>query len=111
MATAPQLVEAQDGEPELVVPLENQQHPVPPPDAQGLEVVGRPGGVAGHILESEIALLLVPVHVEHGQLVGVLGGDGVHAVEGEVELVRAGEGQGLEDAPLSSLASKKRLQT
>ena len=40
------------------------------------------------------------VQVEHSQLVGVLGGDGVHAVEGEVELVRVGEGQGLEDAPL-----------
>ena len=38
----PQLVEAQDGEPELVVPLEHQHHPVPPLDAQGLEVVGRP---------------------------------------------------------------------
>ena len=44
-----------------------------------LEVVGRPGGGAGHVLEGEAPLLLVPVQVEHGQLLGVPSGNGVHA--------------------------------
>ena len=39
---SPQLVEAHHGDPELVVPLQDQQHPVPPPDAQTLKIVGRP---------------------------------------------------------------------
>ena len=37
-----QFVQAQDGEPELIMPLQHQHYPVPPPDAKGLEVVGRP---------------------------------------------------------------------
>ena len=87
-------------EPELVVPLEHQHHPVPPLDAQGLEVVSRPGGGPGDVLKGEAALGLVPVQVEHGQLLRVFGRNGVHAVKGEVEPVRVGEGEGLEHAPL-----------
>ena len=89
----PQLVEPQDGEPELIMPLEHQHHPVPLPDSQGLEVVGRPGGGSGHVLEGEAPLRLVLVQVQHGQLPGVFGGNGVHAVEGEVEPLCVGEGE------------------
>jgi len=82
------LVQAQDGEPELVVPLEDQQHPVAALDAQGLEVVGGLAGVAAHVGEGEVALLLAAVHVDHSQLVRLAPCQTVHDVECKVEAVR-----------------------
>ena len=47
--------------------------------------------------------------MEHSQLLRVLGGDGVHAVEGEVEAVRVGEGEGLEHPMLVLLGADEFL--
>ena len=93
-----QLVEAQDGEPELVVALEDEHDPVAPFDAQGLEVVGGPGRLLAHIVEGEAALRAVQGDVEHGQLLRLAAGQLVDHVEGEVELLLVLEGDGLDGA-------------
>ena len=93
-----QLVEAQDGEPELVVALEHQHHPVALFDAQALEVVGGPVGALAHVREGEATLHLVAVQVQHGQLLRLALGDAVHDVKGKVELLLILKGHGLEHA-------------
>ncbi len=80
-----QLMQAQDGKPELIVPPEHQHDPVAPLDSQGLEIVGGPGGLQLHVLEGEPALVLVVVQVEHGQLIRLFPSQPVHDVKGEVE--------------------------
>ena len=92
------LVQGHHADPELVVPPQDQQHLVPPLDAQGAEVVGRLVGIAADVREGEPAFLLEAVDVEHGQLRGVFAGHGVHHVEGEVEVLLVLEGDGFQAA-------------
>ena len=97
------LVQSQDGIPELVVALEHQHHPVAPLDAQGGEVVGRLAGSVLHILEGEAALGHVVCDVDHGKLVRALPGDGIHGVEGEVVALGVLEVEGLHAAVVALL--------
>ena len=95
-----QLMQAQDGKPELIVPPEHQHDPVSPLDSQGFEIVGGPGGLQLHVLEGEPPLFLVVVQVEHRQLIRLFPSQPVHDIKGEVKgfLVfkgDLGEGAGL----------------
>ena len=80
-----QLVQSYDGEPELIVPLEYQHHPVALLDAQGAEVVGGHIGIVLHIRKGKAALCKVIGHMEHCQLVRSLFRNLVHDVKAEVE--------------------------
>ena len=80
-----QLVQSVDDEPELIMALEDQHHLVALFDADGLEIVGGASAFPLDLIEGEAALGLVLGDMQEGQLVGVLLGDGVHHVEGEIE--------------------------
>ena len=95
-----QLVEAQNGKPELIMAFQHQHDPVTPLNAQGFEVVGRLAGIFLDILEGEAALVQVLVDVEHGQLVGVGAAQTVHGVKGEIVMVIVDELNFLQRAPL-----------
>ena len=82
-----QLIQTQHGEPELVVALQHQHDAIALLDTQGLEVVGALGGGLLHVLEGESPLGVIAGDVEHSQLLGILLGQGVHQIEGKVELV------------------------
>ena len=85
----PELVQPQHGVPELIVPPQHQHHPVPLLDAEGLEVVGAPGGFLHEIGEGD-GLFGLPVapDPEHRPLVRLLPPEDVDHVEGEVEMLR-----------------------
>ena len=109
-----QLVQAQDGEPELIVPLEHQHDPVALPDAEGGEVVCRLGRGVLDVLEGEAPLRKVIGDMEHGELLGRLAGDLVDDIEGEVEAVLILEMQVSETAfgvlgRLDELLAQQRL--
>ena len=97
------LMQRQDGIPELVVALQHQHDPVAPLDAQGRKVVGGLAGSVLHILEGEAALGHIVGDVDHGQLVGILSGDGIHSIEGEVVALGVAEVEHLQAAVLPFL--------
>ena len=82
-----ELMERKNGEPELIVPLENHHNLVALFDAEALEVVCRPCRAVLHVPESEAALGLVLGNMEHCKLVRALCGNSVNNVIGKVELV------------------------
>lgn len=102
-------MEAQDGEPELVVPLQDQHHPVAPFNAQGLEVVGGPGRFLFHIGEGKPALAHILAHMEHGQLLRFAPPQLVDHVEGEVEALLVLERDGEEPPVLVLLREDEVL--
>ena len=81
----PQFVQGVDDEPELIMALEDQHHLVALFDADGLEIVGGASAFPLDLIEGEAALGLILGDMQESQLVGVLLGDGVHHVEGEIE--------------------------
>ena len=93
-----QLVQAEDREPELVVPLEHEHDAVAAPDAEGGKVVCRLRGGVLDILEGEAPLGHVVCDMKHGKLLGRLAGDLVDNVKGKVEAVLVLEAQILEHA-------------
>lgn len=95
-----ELVQAEDGEPELIVPLQDQHDAVAALDAEGGEVVGRLARAVLHVLEGEAALGHVVRHVQHGELVRAPSGDAVDDVEGKVEFVLMRKMELLETAVL-----------
>ena len=95
-----ELVQAEDGEPELIVPLQDQHDAVAALDAEGGEVVGRLARAVLHVLEGEAALGHVVRHVQHGKLVRAPSGDAVDDVEGKVEFVLMRKMELLETAVL-----------
>ena len=82
-----QLVQTQNSKPELVVPLQHQHHPVAPFDTNGLEEIGCPGRFLHHILEGEAPLGHILGHMEHSQLIRLLGAQSIHHIKGKVELL------------------------
>ena len=84
----PQLMQRHNGEPELIVPLQHQHHPVPLLDAQGAEVIGGHIGVALHIRKGKAALGHIVGNMQHCQLVRGLFRNLVHNIKAEVEGVR-----------------------
>ena len=90
----PQLVQPEDGKPELIVPLEHQHHTVALFDSERLEIVCALRRGALHIIESEAPLGFILRHVQHGQLIRLAPGNGVHHVKGEIEAVLVAEGNG-----------------
>ena len=87
----PQLVQRDHGEPELVMAFQHEHDPVPAPDAQGSEIIGALVGGVLDILEGETALLVIAVHIEHGQLVRIFPRDFIHDIEAEIEGFRVRE--------------------
>ena len=85
-----QLVQTQNSEPELIVPLQHQHDPVPPLDAQTLEVVGTLGRSILEVLKGEPAFGHVVCDVDHCQLVGVFPGQCVHRVKSKVVAIGVG---------------------
>ncbi len=104
-----QFVQGHHGEPELIVPLEHQHDPVAPLDSQGGEIVGALVGGVLDILEGEAALLMMLVHIEHGQLIRILAGDLVHDIKTEVEGFMIREADGSEPSLLILLRVNKLL--
>ena len=93
-------MQGQNGEPELIVALQHQHDPVAPPDAQGFKIVGTLGGGILDILKGEPALGHIVGDVQHGQLIRIPAGNGVHGVEGEVIGILIVEAQLLQSAPV-----------
>ena len=73
--------------PELVVPLQNQHYLVSPLDAQRGQIVGCLVGIMLDLPEGKPSLLFIPIHMEHGQLIGVFLGDLIHDIKAEVEML------------------------
>ena len=88
-----ELVQAENGDPELIVPLEHEQHTVASLDTERAEVVGCARGIAAEVAEGEVSLVVLAVDVDHGQLVRLAAGQRVHHVEGKVEARRVMEAQ------------------
>ena len=95
-----QLVQGIDDVPELVMPLEDEHHLVAPLDADGAEVVAGLVGLALDILEGDAALGAVLRHMHESSFVRILVGNGVHHVEGEVEVLGILVGQAQQRAGL-----------
>lgn len=83
-----ELVQREDGQPELVVALEHEHHAVAPRDAERGEIIGRAVGEGGDLSEREVALLLVVGKPEHRALVGTFARERVYDVVAEVEILR-----------------------
>jgi len=94
------LVQAEDRVPELVVPLEDEQHPVALADAEGEEERRRLVAERRHLAERQRAPLARVVAPHEGAAVGRLGAQAVDHVVGEVEARWAGEGEGVRVAGL-----------
>ena len=92
------LVERHHRNPELIMPSQHQKHAVALADAQRVEIVGRAVGQARNVGKGEPALGLVPVDVQHRQLVRRGLCHFVHDVEGEIEMLRILESNRLERA-------------
>ena len=92
------LVEREHAEPELIVALEHQHHPVAPLYSDRQEVVGRHVRVSRHVAECEGVVALVGPDPEHRAPVGRFRRDPVDYVEGEVESVLVFEGDAVHDA-------------
>ena len=82
-----ELVQAQHGIPELVMPLEYQHDAVALPDAKALEVVRTSAALPLHVQERYPAFRLILGNMKHCQLVGIPMRQFVHDVVGEVELL------------------------
>ena len=80
-------MQTQNGKPELIVPLQNQHHPVAPVDAHGLEVIGSPGRLPLEVLESKATLGLILADVEHSQTVWLFCAQRIDHVIGKVKLL------------------------
>ena len=93
-----QLMQAQNGKPELIVALEHQHHPVAPLDAQSLEIVCGSGRFLFHIPEGEPPLGAILAQVEHCQLLRLAAAQSIHHIKGEVKLLLVPEGDFLQSA-------------
>lgn len=82
-----ELVEREDGEPELIVPFQHQQDHVALFDAVVGEHLGAFVGIELHLAEGEHPLLPRHVAPDHGAAVRLEAGDLVHHVVGKVEVV------------------------
>ena len=82
-----QLMQGVDNEPELVMPLEDEHHLIAFFDADGLKIVGGAAAFTLDIVESETAFGAVVGHMQERQLVRLPAGDGIHHIEGEIELI------------------------
>ena len=84
----PDLVQGQDGKPKLVVPLEDDQHHIPPLHPMGHQVVGGLAAVPAHVPKGKGPFVTLVVAPNHGPPLRLVGGDVVHAVIGKVEVLR-----------------------
>ena len=82
-----ELVEREDGEPELIVPFQHQQDHVALFDAVVGEHLGAFVGIELHLAEGEHPLLPRHVAPDHGAAVRLEAGDLVHHVVGKVEVI------------------------
>ena len=83
-------------DPEVILTAQHHHHLIALFDAQGTEIIGRPGGLLLYIQEGEAPLPLVFVQMKHGQGFGLLCGQSVHHVEGKIEGIQVLEGNGLQ---------------
>ena len=86
------LVQGCDDEPELIMALEHHQHPVPPADAQGFQIIGGFRRPSADIAEGEAALCLIPGHMEHGKLFRAFFRQLIHDVKSKVKFFLIFEG-------------------
>ena len=82
-----QLFHGQHGDPEVILPPQHQHNAVAALDAQGFIIVRRPVGHFAEVLEGEATFLLIDIQMQHGHLIGMLPGQLVHDIEGEIEVV------------------------
>ena len=81
------LMQAENAEPELVVPLKHQHDLVAALDAERSKVVGCLRRCVLHILESETALGTILGHMEHCELIGLSFCKLINKVKRKVELL------------------------
>ena len=91
-------VQSGDHIPELVVALEHHQYLVAPADAQRFQIVGGLVGKAADVGEGEPALVFLPVHMEHGQLIRGPPGNFVYNIKGEIEIILVFKANPVENA-------------
>ena len=82
-----QLVQRHGGEPVFIVPLQADHHMVAPADPRRTHHIGDAAAGAGYVTEGEDMLLTQGVAPDHGPLAGGPGGDGVHHIIAEIEVV------------------------
>ena len=84
-----ELVKGEDGEPELIVALEDDKNGVALADSEGGEIVGGAGGIFAQLAEVEDALVSGVVAPDHGALLGRDAGHLIDDVIGKIEVIRA----------------------
>ena len=83
-----QLMQRDDGEPELVPPLQNQHHHVAASDAERLEISCRPVGPLLHVGKREVDMFAVVISPAECPLVGLFRSPGIYYIVAEVEPLR-----------------------
>lgn len=90
------LVQPQNGKPELVMPLEHEHHAVAASDAERGKVIGGLAGSIFHVLECEPPLRSIQSHMQHGELFRLFTAQRIHNVKCEIEGLLIFEGDGLQ---------------
>ena len=75
------LVQTQNGKPELVMPLEHEHHAVAASDAERGKVIGGLAGSIFHVLECEPPLRSIRSHMQHGELFRLFTAQHIHNVK------------------------------
>ena len=90
------LVQTQNGKPELVMPLEHEHHAVAASDAERGKVIGGLAGSIFHVLECEPPLRSIQSHMQHGELFRLFTAQRIHNVKCEIEGLLIFESDGLQ---------------